>query len=75
MIPLMLGLQMGIESAVSGLALAVFFLLCLWAYYIWENDRRDKLYGPASDVNEADLLRDEISKKTDREITSFRYVC
>ena len=69
------GLQTGVESAVSGLCLATFFLVCLWVYYIWENNRRDRLYGAPSGMTDMDEMRDELSNKTDREIPSFRYVC
>ncbi|RMJ26606.1 Allantoate [Aspergillus sp. HF37] len=65
----------GIASAVSGLTLGAFFLCCLWVYYIWENDRRDKRYGLPSEMTDSDEMRDELSNKTDREIPSFRYVC
>ncbi|OJJ52430.1 hypothetical protein ASPSYDRAFT_164820 [Aspergillus sydowii CBS 593.65] len=65
----------GIKSAVSGLCFATFFLLCLWAYYLYENARRDRVYGRASEITETEEMRDELSNKTDREIPSFRYVC
>ncbi|XHG03980.1 hypothetical protein AWENTII_007263 [Aspergillus wentii] len=58
----------------SGLAFGIFFLICLLVYYIWENRRRDALYGSPSDLNENEELEQELSNKTDREIESFRYV-
>ncbi|KAI9930749.1 hypothetical protein MW887_011506 [Aspergillus wentii] len=64
----------GITAAMSGLAFGIFFLICLLVYYIWENRRRDALYGSPSDLNENEELEQELSNKTDREIESFRYV-
>jgi hypothetical protein len=58
----------------SGLILGIFFLICLYVYYIWENRRRDRLYGSPQQLTEAEELHDELSSKTDREIESFRYV-
>lgn len=58
----------------SGLVLGIFWCGCLFAYYSWENKRRDRLYGRPSDVSTADEVQDELSNKTDREIQSFRYV-
>lgn len=57
-----------------GLILGIFFLLCLLAYYIWENCRRDALYGSASSLTENEELAQDLSNKTDQEIESFRYV-
>lgn len=58
----------------AGLALSAFFLLLLYFYYVYENRRRDRLYGPAEAISDSLELEDEISNKTDREITSFRYL-
>lgn len=58
----------------SGLAFGIFFLICLYGFYIWENRRRDRLYGSPRQVTEAEELEDELSNKTDREIESFRYL-
>jgi hypothetical protein len=58
----------------SGLVLSIFFLLCLYSYYRYENHRRDKLYGPPEEMTEGAELQDELSNKTDREIESFRYL-
>jgi hypothetical protein len=58
----------------SGLVLSIFFLLCLYFYYTYENRRRDKLYGSPEEMTVGAELQDELSNKTDREIESFRYV-
>ncbi|KAJ5219563.1 hypothetical protein N7468_008767 [Penicillium chermesinum] len=64
----------GITAAMSGLVLSIFFLLCLYVYYTWENRRRDKLYGSPADMTVGAELREELSNKTDRQIESFRYL-
>lgn len=58
----------------SGLVLGIFWLGCLFAYYAWENKRRDRVHGRPSDISTVDEMQDELSNKTDREIPSFRYV-
>jgi hypothetical protein len=58
----------------SGLAFGMFFLICLYFFYVWENGRRDKLYGSPRQMTEAEELQDELSNKTDHEIESFRYM-
>lgn len=58
----------------SGLVLSLFFLLCLYSYYSWENRRRDRLYGSPEQMTVGAELQDELSNKTDREIESFRYL-
>ncbi|KAJ5960749.1 uncharacterized protein N7479_007899 [Penicillium vulpinum] len=64
----------GIKASMSGLVLSVFFLLCLYSYYTWENHRRDRLYGLPEQINMGAELQDELSNRTDREIESFRYL-
>ncbi|OQE27795.1 hypothetical protein PENSTE_c004G08929 [Penicillium steckii] len=64
----------GIKAAMSGLVFGIFFLICLYAYYIYENKRRDRLYGSPVEMTEQEELQDEFSNKTDHEIESFRYV-
>ncbi|KAJ5354902.1 hypothetical protein N7541_005946 [Penicillium brevicompactum] len=64
----------GIKASMSGLVLSLFFLICLYAYYTWENRRRDKLYGLPEQITVGAELQDELSNKTDREIESFRYL-
>ncbi|KAJ5256749.1 hypothetical protein N7478_012853 [Penicillium angulare] len=64
----------GIKAAMSGLILGIFFLICLYVYYAWENSRRDRLYGSPRQLTEAEELQDEFSNKTDHEIESFRYL-
>lgn len=59
--------------AVSGLALALFFLGCLIIYYIFENRRRDRVYGLPTPSVEADESAEALHK-TDLEIESFRYL-
>ncbi|OQE21757.1 hypothetical protein PENSTE_c011G04086 [Penicillium steckii] len=64
----------GIKAAMSGLVLSIFFLIVLYFYYIYENRRRDRLYGRPEDITVSAELRDELSNKTDTEIESFRYL-
>ncbi|KAJ5873725.1 uncharacterized protein N7529_002155 [Penicillium soppii] len=64
----------GIKAAMSGLAFGIFFLICLYVFYVWENRRRDKLYGSPRELTESEELQDELSNKTDHEIESFRYL-
>ncbi|OOQ82045.1 MFS transporter [Penicillium brasilianum] len=63
----------GIEASLCGLALGVFFLGCLLIYYAWENKRRDRKNGVASEIVDAHDLIEEQTNKTDKEIPSFRY--
>ena len=58
----------------SGLVLSLFCLICLYTYYIWENRRRDRLFGLPEQMTVGAELQDELSNKTDREIESFRYL-
>ncbi|KAE8416404.1 major facilitator superfamily domain-containing protein [Aspergillus pseudocaelatus] len=63
----------GIEATLCGLALGVFFLGCLFLYYIWENKRRDRQQGVMNEgLDVHDLLKQQNSK-TDRQIPGFRY--
>ncbi|KAJ5376236.1 hypothetical protein N7509_013122 [Penicillium cosmopolitanum] len=64
----------GIKAAMSGLVLSIFFLVVLYFYYIYENRRRDRLYGRPEDITVGAELQDELSNKTDTEIESFRYI-
>ncbi|XRM36982.1 hypothetical protein ABZX51_000472 [Aspergillus tubingensis] len=64
----------GMKAATSGLALGAFFLVCLLVYYIWENKRRDRLYGVPGQMTESQELALGLSSKTDLEIEDFRYV-
>ncbi|KAJ5979818.1 hypothetical protein N7481_007116 [Penicillium waksmanii] len=64
----------GIKAAMSGLVLSIFFLVVLYFYYIYENRRRDRLYGRPEDIAVGAELQDELSNKTDTEIESFRYI-
>jgi hypothetical protein len=66
--------QTGIKAAMSGLIFGIFFLIYLYGFYVWENRRRDRLYGSPRQVTEAEELEDELSNKTDHEIESFRYL-
>ncbi|EXJ79543.1 hypothetical protein A1O3_07822 [Capronia epimyces CBS 606.96] len=66
--------QTGLIASVSGLAIGVVFLVALLFYYIWENRRRDRLYGKPQSLTSAEELEDELSNKTDRQLHSFRYV-
>ncbi|OQE12849.1 hypothetical protein PENFLA_c061G00751 [Penicillium flavigenum] len=64
----------GIKASMSGLAFGMFFLICLYVYYVWENRRRDRQFGTPGQMTETEELQDELSNKTDREIGSFRYM-
>ncbi|KAL4863323.1 hypothetical protein BDV12DRAFT_202232 [Aspergillus spectabilis] len=64
----------GMTASVAGLALGVFFLVCLLVYYMWENRRRNVKYGAPTDMSEIEAMAEGLSDKTDQEITSFRYV-
>ncbi|KAJ5963102.1 hypothetical protein N7481_013407 [Penicillium waksmanii] len=63
----------GIQASLCGLALGVFFLGCLLAYYAWENKRRDRQNGIVSEDLDAHDIIEEIHDKTDKEIPTFRY--
>ncbi|KAJ5813222.1 hypothetical protein N7447_010245 [Penicillium robsamsonii] len=64
----------GIKASMAGLAFGIFFLVCLYIFYVSENSRRDRLYGSPSEITETEELQDELSNKTDHEIESFRYL-
>ncbi|KAJ5812167.1 hypothetical protein N7474_008468 [Penicillium riverlandense] len=64
----------GLKACIAGYALTSVFYICLYAYYVWENRRRDRLYGPPEEMTVTQELEDELSNKTDTEIESFRYV-
>ncbi|KAL4914619.1 major facilitator superfamily domain-containing protein [Aspergillus aurantiobrunneus] len=64
----------GMKAAISGLALGAFFLICLLLYYIFENRRRDSVYGPPAQLSEEEERAHGLSNKTDLEIESFRYL-
>jgi tetrahydromethanopterin S-methyltransferase subunit F len=66
--------QTGLIASVSGLAIGVLFLIALLFYYIWENRRRDRLYGVPRSLSTVEELEDELSNKTDKQLHSFRYV-
>jgi hypothetical protein len=51
----------------------VFFLGCLFAYYAWENKRRDRQKGTVSEDLDTHDIIEEIHNKTDKEIPTFRY--
>lgn len=71
---LLIAEQMGLTSSLVGYAVGITSLICLYAYYRYENRRRDKVYGSESEVNTNQELDDELSNDTDRTITSFRYM-
>ncbi|KAJ5357073.1 hypothetical protein N7517_011682 [Penicillium concentricum] len=64
----------GIKASMAGLAFGIFFLVCLYIFYVSENSRRDRLYGSPREMTETEELQDELSNKTDHEIESFRYL-
>ncbi|KAB8249361.1 major facilitator superfamily domain-containing protein [Aspergillus flavus] len=63
----------GIEATLCGLVLGVFFLGCLFVYYIWENKRRDRQHGVMNEGLDVHDLVEEQNRKTDRQIPGFRY--
>lgn len=65
----------GIKATLAGFALSFFFLVCLLAYYVWENKRRDAKIVNMSDGSEAEAqsVQEYEPNKTDRQIPSFRY--
>lgn len=63
----------GIRATLSGFCLGVFFLASLLAYYKWENKRRDRAYGEAIVTSEIEEIAEELSNKTDRQLSTFRY--
>lgn len=66
--------QLGLRSSLAGYAFGIAFLICLYIYYQYENRRRDRVYGSVAEVGSDQELADELSNKTDRTITSFRYM-
>lgn len=64
--------QTGLKGVLVGFALAIAFLVLLLTYYIWENRRRDRLYGPVTDTVDNTYLQAPLDA-TDRQNTSFRY--
>ncbi|CAI7665904.1 unnamed protein product [Penicillium glandicola] len=64
----------GIQASMAGLGFGIFFLVCLYMFYVSENRRRDRLYGPPREMTETEELQDELSNKTDHEIKGFRYM-
>ncbi|KAL4894596.1 MFS general substrate transporter [Aspergillus ambiguus] len=64
----------GITACMCGLVLSILFLVLQYVYYVWENRRRDKRYGPPERAPASEVLSDELSNKTDRQIQSFRYL-
>jgi MFS transporter, ACS family, allantoate permease len=60
----------GFESMIASFALMIFFALVLMAYLIWENMRRNKIYGKPT-IEEVPNLLEDMTDKEQRE--SFRY--
>ena len=58
----------------SGLVLGIASLIGLFSYYIFENRRKDRVHGLPSQLSANEELAQDLSNKTDREISSFRYV-
>jgi hypothetical protein len=65
--------QTGITATLAGFCLGVFFLACLLVYYLWENKRRDRKFGPPSLASQAEELAEDVSNKTDMQLSGFRY--
>jgi hypothetical protein len=49
------------------------FLGCLFAYYAWENKRRDRQDGIVSEDSDAQDIVEDMRNRTDQEILNFRY--
>ncbi|KAL7955697.1 major facilitator superfamily domain-containing protein [Trichoderma compactum] len=64
----------GIRATLAGYGLATFFIFSLFLYYIFENKRRDVKHDLPADVSETEEQALEVSNKTDRELTDFRYI-
>ncbi|RAH68824.1 MFS transporter [Aspergillus aculeatinus CBS 121060] len=65
----------GIRASLCGLALGVLFLGLLSAYYVWENRRRDAMYGHVDNLHPLPSSTAQApTSHTDRQNTSFRYV-
>jgi hypothetical protein len=67
------GYSTGIRATLSGFALGIFFLVLLLAYYVWENKRRDKVFGIVTEASEMQELVEDVSNKTDMQLQNFRY--
>ncbi|KAL4809896.1 MFS general substrate transporter [Aspergillus unguis] len=64
----------GLKGVLAGFSLAIFFLVMLYIYYVFENRRRDRKYGPVDQDGVSDYDEENFLNHTDRQITSFRYV-
>ncbi|PNP57714.1 hypothetical protein THARTR1_02712 [Trichoderma harzianum] len=64
----------GIRATLAGYGLATLFIFSLFLYYLFENKRRDMKHGLPADVSESEERGLEVSNKTDRELTYFRYI-
>jgi len=67
------GYSTGIRATLSGFACGIFFLMSLLAYYVWENRRRDRVFGLVAEISEAQDLAEDLSNKTDMQLQNFRY--
>ena len=63
----------GIRATLSGFALGDLFLALLLAYYVWENRRREKIFGSVTEISEAQDLTEDVSNQTDMQLQNFRY--
>jgi hypothetical protein len=52
--------------------LGIASLAVLYAYYVWENRRRDNLSGASDEMATDQRLHSEMLNLTDQENTSFR---
>ncbi|OQV08580.1 hypothetical protein CLAIMM_12829 isoform 4 [Cladophialophora immunda] len=64
----------GLKASLSGFAFGAWFLACLLVYYIWENARRDRRYGQSQRLSVDEALQEDLSGKTDRQLSDFRYL-
>lgn len=62
----------GFASMLVCFVVGLFVIVILRFYLIWENKRRDQLYG--TNPEEVDMAMLQTVDWTDKEITSYRYV-
>jgi len=64
----------GYRAIIATVSLAAVFIILTYVYYVYVNDRRDRLNGPIETLDESAELAEEISNLTDKQLKGFRYV-